>query len=105
MHLRGDIVAVFDSNKNVVVSYVYDAWGRPISKTGNMAGTLGTVQPFRYRGYVYDEETEQVKNAKRPPHVRRTFCYSLIMALPYLATRRSRSALPITMVSSVPSSV
>ena len=22
-----------------------------------MAGTLGTVQPFRYRGYVYDEET------------------------------------------------
>lgn len=23
-----------------------------------MAGTLGTVQPFRYRGYVYDEETE-----------------------------------------------
>lgn len=23
-----------------------------------MAGTLGTVQPLRYRGYVYDEETE-----------------------------------------------
>ncbi|MGN0754928.1 MAG: RHS repeat-associated core domain-containing protein [Aristaeellaceae bacterium] len=22
-----------------------------------MASTLGTVQPFRYRGYVYDEET------------------------------------------------
>ena len=40
-----------------MVSYVYDAWGRPISKTGSMAATLGTVQPFRYRGYVYDEET------------------------------------------------
>jgi RHS repeat-associated protein len=23
-----------------------------------MASTLGTIQPFRYRGYVYDEETE-----------------------------------------------
>ena len=23
-----------------------------------MAGTLGAIQPFRYRGYVYDEETE-----------------------------------------------
>ena len=56
-NLQGDIVAILDSNKNVVVSYVYDAWGRPISKTGSMAATLGMVQPFRYRGYVYDEET------------------------------------------------
>ena len=55
--LQGNIVAILDSSKNVVVSYVYDAWGRPISKTGSMAATLGTVQPFRYRGYVYDEET------------------------------------------------
>ena len=57
-NLQGDIVAILDSNKNVVVSYVYDAWGRPISKTGTLASTLGTVQPFRYRGYIYDEETE-----------------------------------------------
>ena len=57
VRLPGDIVAILDSNKNVVVSYIYDAWGRPISKTGSLASTLGTVQPFRYRGYVYDEET------------------------------------------------
>ena len=25
--------------------------------TGDLASTLGTLQPFRYRGYVYDEET------------------------------------------------
>ena len=56
-NLQGDIVALLDSTGTVVVSYVYDAWGRPISKTGSMAATLGTVQPFRYRGYVYDEET------------------------------------------------
>lgn len=27
-----------------------------ISKTGSLASTLGTVQPFRYRDYVFDEE-------------------------------------------------
>ena len=57
-NLQGDIVAILDSNGAVVVSYVYDAWGRPISKTGTLANTLGTVQPFRYRGYVYDEEIQ-----------------------------------------------
>ena len=29
----------------------------PIGKSGTLAETLGTVQPFRYRGYVFDEET------------------------------------------------
>ena len=56
-NLQGDIVAILNSAGTAVVNYVYDAWGRPISKTGSMADTLGSVQPFRYRGYVYDEET------------------------------------------------
>lgn len=55
-NLQGDIVAILDSNGTAVVQYKYDAWGRPISCSGSMASTLGTVQPFRYRGYVYDEE-------------------------------------------------
>ena len=33
------------------------AWGKAISVTGTLATTLGANQPFRYRGYVYDEET------------------------------------------------
>ena len=37
--------------------YVYDVWGTPISKTGTMAATLGTLNPFCYRGYAYDEAT------------------------------------------------
>ena len=40
-----------------MVEYAYDAWGKPLSKTGTMANTLGALNPFRYRGYVYDEET------------------------------------------------
>lgn len=55
--LQGDVVAMIDVNGTQVVEYHYDAWGAPISKTGTMAATLGTVNPFRYRGYVYDEET------------------------------------------------
>ena len=56
-NLQGDIVAILDSNGTAVVQYKYDAWGKPISKTGTMATSLGELNPFRYRGYVYDEET------------------------------------------------
>ena len=55
--LQGDIVAILDENGNTVVSYGYDAWGAPLWCTGELAETLGTLNPFRYRGYVFDEET------------------------------------------------
>ena len=55
--LQGDIVAILDENGNTVVSYGYDAWGATLWCTGELAETLGKVQPFRYRGYVFDEET------------------------------------------------
>ena len=55
--LQGDIVAILDENGNTTVSYGYDAWGAPLWCTGELAETLGKVQPFRYRGYVFDEET------------------------------------------------
>ncbi len=52
----GDVIALVDANGSKVVEYNYD--GRnPLSKTGTLATTLGTLQPFRYRGYAYDEET------------------------------------------------
>ncbi len=57
-NLQGDIVAIIDGSGNQVVEYTYDAWGKPLSKTGILATTLGTLNPFRYRGYVYDEETQ-----------------------------------------------
>ena len=50
-------VAIMDENGNTVVSYGYDAWGAPLWCTGELAETLSKVQPFRYRGYVFDEET------------------------------------------------
>lgn len=56
-NLQGDVVAMIDANGTQMVEYHYDAWGNPVAKTGSMADTLGTVNPFRYRGCVYDEET------------------------------------------------
>ena len=54
---QGDVTAIVDSNHNVVVSYTYDEWGNKVSVTGSMSATLGVQNPFRYRGYCYDEET------------------------------------------------
>ena len=56
-NLQGDIVGLLDSNGNLIVEYKYDAWGKPISTVGSLADTLGKLNPFRYRGYVYDEVT------------------------------------------------
>ena len=40
-----------------MVSYSYDAWGNLTDVSGSMAAALGALNPFRYRGYVYDEES------------------------------------------------
>ena len=56
--MQGDVVGLLDNSGALVVEYKYDAWGKPIATTGSLAATLGKRNPFRYRGYVYDEETE-----------------------------------------------
>ena len=54
---QGDVTGLVNSSGTQVVAYTYDAWGNPLSTTGAMADTLGKLNPFRYRGYVYDAET------------------------------------------------
>ena len=56
-NLQGDIVGMLDNSGALVVEYKYDAWGKGISISGSLATTLGKRNPFRYRGYIYDEET------------------------------------------------
>ena len=56
-NLQGDVTGLYDSNFNKVVYYLYDSWGKLIDFGGSMANTVGTANPFRYRGYYYDEET------------------------------------------------
>ncbi|MGI6746446.1 MAG: RHS repeat-associated core domain-containing protein [Acutalibacteraceae bacterium] len=57
-NLQGDITGIADSNGSIVTTYTYDAWGKIISVTGSQSTTIGTANPFRYRGYYYDTETE-----------------------------------------------
>jgi len=54
---QGDITGLIDNAGNLVVSYTYDTWGKMISTTGSLAGTVGVKNPYRYRGYRYDTET------------------------------------------------
>ena len=55
---QNDVIKLIDGSGNTVVEYTYDSWGKIISSTGTLANTVGTYQPFRYRGYVYDTETQ-----------------------------------------------
>ena len=54
-NLQGDITGIYDASGNLKAEYVYDAWGNPVV-TVDIDG-IGTLNPFRYRGYYYDTET------------------------------------------------
>ena len=54
---QGDIIGIINASGTQVVAYTYDAWGNPISTSGTLASTVGKSNPFRYRGYYFDEET------------------------------------------------
>jgi len=54
---QGDILGIANGSGTLVVQYAYDVWGKLLSVTGSMANTLGNLNPLRYRGYVYDNET------------------------------------------------
>lgn len=64
-NLQGDIVQITKQDGTVVAKYIYDVWGKILSiKDGSNntidstnATHLANLNPFRYRGYVYDSET------------------------------------------------
>ena len=51
------ITGLIDANGTAVVNYRYDSWGMLTGISGSMAGTLGKDNPYRFKGYYYDEET------------------------------------------------
>ena len=63
LNLQGDVIEIRNSTNNVVCKYTYDAWGKMLSMkdgSGNAitsAGHIGNLNPLRYRGYYYDNET------------------------------------------------
>ena len=52
-NLQGDVMSIESSDGTPVASYCYDAWGKILA----CDGALAELNPLRYRGYVYDQET------------------------------------------------
>ena len=51
---QGDVTEIVDSYGDTVAGYQYNAWG--VVSTGG-SSRLAELNPLRYRGYVYDNET------------------------------------------------
>ena len=52
------LFALIDNNGAVVVEYKYDAWGNHEAEVASEEYvTLANLNPYRYRGYYFDEET------------------------------------------------
>ncbi len=57
-NLQGDVIAIVDKDAQTVARYSYDAWGVPEVKFDSSECQIATINPFRYRGYYYDDEIE-----------------------------------------------
>ena len=56
-NLQGDVVGISNQNGDIVVTYTYDSFGKIIDQTDTTVYNIANINPFRYRGYVYDKET------------------------------------------------
>lgn len=57
-NLQGDIIGIYDSTGKIVVEYRYDAWGELYSYSYYPESEhIAEINPFRYRGYYFDQET------------------------------------------------
>ncbi|MBP3936392.1 MAG: RHS repeat protein [Clostridia bacterium] len=54
---QGDVLGLYDGDGDLIASYEYDAWGNVISITDLTEFGIATINPIRYRGYYFDEET------------------------------------------------
>ena len=56
---QANIVALLDNTGAVVVKYNYDAWGMcQTTVVDSSATTIAELNPFRYRSYYYDTQTD-----------------------------------------------
>lgn len=66
-NIFGDVTAVYNDDGILQCTYEYDAWGNhviydPDGKVvdGN-SDNIGLINPIRYRGYYFDEDTEMTR--------------------------------------------
>ena len=51
---HGDVIGISDQDGQALAQYVYDAWGNIIQQSEQ---GLSVDNPFKYAGYMHDEET------------------------------------------------
>lgn len=52
-----NIIGITDINGKIVVKYSYDAWGAIKSIIDTSSSGIGKLNPFRFKGYYYDNES------------------------------------------------
>ena len=52
-----NIIGIIDINGKIVVKYSYDAWGAIKSIIDTSSSGIGKLNPFRFKGYYYDNES------------------------------------------------
>ncbi len=74
-NIQNDIIGIYDTDGNEIVKYSYDAWGNhktyilndtgyvdislknTYTENGSLNKDIAEINPFRYRSYYYDSET------------------------------------------------
>ncbi|MBE6799522.1 MAG: RHS repeat-associated core domain-containing protein [Ruminococcaceae bacterium] len=58
-NIMGDIIGITDANGNLLVTYTYDPYGNLIGfdYDTNEGWEVGYLNPFRFKGYYFDNET------------------------------------------------
>ena len=62
-NIQGDIIKIVSSTGAVVANYAYNVWGELLSVKDSFGNSItdqtsiAFLNPLRYRGYVYDDET------------------------------------------------
>lgn len=54
----GDVAAIRSENGDLLAEFTYDAWGNFTYETTPTPGSALDLSSFRYRGYLYDNETD-----------------------------------------------
>ena len=57
VNAQGDVIGIYTETGTDVCTYAYDAWGRPVYTSNNSSYTIDELNPLRYRGYVFDQDT------------------------------------------------
>ena len=60
-NVQQDVIAIRNSNNQVIAKYIYDAWGNhKVLTSSDVVDTnpnsIGNLNPFRYRSYYYDTD-------------------------------------------------